>query len=277
MILHIFIILFSLLILFSIFRYRLTTREYFDESSSSDIESGASTYYDWGTPTVHKHKSKCPKCEMVFIDDITCDIPKPKPDNNCTPRNKHNKNSCKNCDITRHPDIDKYVLKSSVPACPDMSNFATKAMLPACPDMSEYIHRSQVPDCNSASSSPSSIDIQNHNYLSKEHCEKYKKSLFTDIEDWIKSFFGNGGDKTKGAKSHGYGWGSGYGTDNSGYGLNGGDVKGSNADGITINPGKPSAKNAAQQQKDQQDESNYVQGWSSSKMGNAVFTGVPNL
>ena len=56
-------------------------------------------------------------------------------------------NNCYTCDITKNKDIDKYVLKSSVPPCPDMSLYARKSNLCPCTDMSKYILKSKVPPC----------------------------------------------------------------------------------------------------------------------------------
>ena len=55
--------------------------------------------------------------------------------------------TCEKCDVTKHPDINQYVLKSSVPPCPDMSNYAPKSMVKPCPDMSNYIKKSQINPC----------------------------------------------------------------------------------------------------------------------------------
>lgn len=55
--------------------------------------------------------------------------------------------NCYTCDITTNKDMDKYVLKSSVPACPDMSEFITKNMMNSNPDLSDYILKSEIEPC----------------------------------------------------------------------------------------------------------------------------------
>lgn len=52
---------------------------------------------------------------------------------------------CRMCDITLNKDIDKYVLKSSVPPCPDLRNYALKAEIGSCPDPSTYVMKSDIP------------------------------------------------------------------------------------------------------------------------------------
>jgi len=123
-----------------------------NKSSSREVEEGANPRYKWGLPgrkyNVHSEES-----------DSDDDVPefKPKkhwyipPDNdnlpNCVEQPKYDKETCKNCDITMNKDIDKYILKSSVPACPDMSEYAKKSMIQTCPDISNYILKSDIPAC----------------------------------------------------------------------------------------------------------------------------------
>lgn len=108
-------------------------------SSSFNAEGGASDYYNWGLPDMTQPQKKqqkrhrCPSCENTFIDYDYCPI------------DIDEKNGCKKCDITNHPQIGKYVLKSSVPPCPDMSNYAKKSELCPCKDMSKYILKSKIP------------------------------------------------------------------------------------------------------------------------------------
>ena len=52
----------------------------------------------------------------------------------------------KNLEITQHPDIDQYVLKSSVPPCPDLRNYALKSDMTSI-DMSKYMLKSEVKAC----------------------------------------------------------------------------------------------------------------------------------
>ncbi len=92
------------------------------------------------------------------------ELEKDKKNKQCEEEKKYNKEVCRECDITQNKDINKYVLKSSVPPCPDVSNYASKNMIPPdfdtrdwirkseiqpCEkvDLSNYIHKNQVPSC----------------------------------------------------------------------------------------------------------------------------------
>ena len=129
-------------------------------SSISDQLEGATQLYKWGLPdnTVyhpedkptpkkceHKCNDECPReCPMI------CPTPPPPlpPIPQCKEEpKKSNNESCSNYDITKNKDIDKYVLKSSVPPCPDMSEFITKNMMNANPDLSDYILKNEVKPC----------------------------------------------------------------------------------------------------------------------------------
>ena len=112
-------------------------------SKSSDQTEGASELYDWGVPedvTVpeqcpHKYNNTCP----ATPPPQTCSSPSPPP--------VRPSQNCGVCDITLNKDIDKYVLKSSVPACPDMSEYITKNMMNANPDLKDYILKSEIKPC----------------------------------------------------------------------------------------------------------------------------------
>lgn len=132
-------------------------------ANSSEQSSGSSSLFGWGyqplpddsepssdDPTCQR---RCPSCENIYIDKV--DI--------ITPSNA----ICRTCDITKNKDIDKYVLKSSIPPCPDMSEYAKKWQLPpagfnpeewirkseippcpTCPDLRNYVHKSEIPACD---------------------------------------------------------------------------------------------------------------------------------
>ena len=116
------------------------------KSDIIDIDSGSSTYYKWGLSDSkdddvvvktrrRRRRKKCgPKKDL-------CTVVCPKKDK-C-----NNRKICENCDITLNKDIDKYVLKSSVPPCPDMSKYATKNMMCPTLDTSKYILKSEIPAC----------------------------------------------------------------------------------------------------------------------------------
>ena len=49
------------------------------------------------------------------------------------------------CDITKSKDIDKYILKTSVPPCPDLSGYILKSEIDPPIDISNYIKKSEIP------------------------------------------------------------------------------------------------------------------------------------
>lgn len=143
-------------------------------SSSDDVESGASELYKWDLPLPNlppeiknnKPPSKDKKCRPKDdkcndnINNYEIIV-----NNRSEPMPIDYKNVCQKCDITSNKDIDKYVLKASIPPCPNMSDYVTKSMLPAnnvdlnnyilkseikpCPkiDMEEYIKKSEIKPC----------------------------------------------------------------------------------------------------------------------------------
>jgi hypothetical protein len=125
-------------------------------STTSDQSQGARELYNWGLPEEKiKHIEKHHEEECHHTCENTCPKPcptkcsLPEPVKQChhvSPRSKL-KEVCHNCDITLNKDIDKYVLKSSVPACPDMSEYVTKSMIPATPNLNDYILKSEVKPC----------------------------------------------------------------------------------------------------------------------------------
>ena len=110
-------------------------------SSSTSQTEGASELYNWDVP----NDAPAPAPE-------TCQAPCPNKcpapvQQTCTQAPVHATQVCGTCDITSNKDIDKYVLKSSVPACPDMSEYITKNMMNANPDLKDYILKSEVKPC----------------------------------------------------------------------------------------------------------------------------------
>lgn len=251
-------IVISILLLFiflSLF-YKNKNYEYFDNpntATSSEESSGSSELYGWGYggvkdkhPRTRRHKHTCPKCDHVYLSDEICNITIDERD------------SCKYCDITKNKDIDKYVLKSSIPPCPDMSQYAKKSMVQPTPDMSKYILKTEIPKyCSSyiqnddrymlkTKCRPSNPDHEIvyrditkhpefHKYISKDHCKQYKKSWIQNFEEWLESFGrGNNNSSNNNNKKTqetgfpaGYSYSpyAGYGTDNAGYALDGGNVR----------------------------------------------------
>jgi len=128
-------------------------------SPINDQLGGASELYRWGLPEekikrkkeVHEyHEEECShKCEAQV-----CPTPCPQRCPEILPAKCERrpvvsrlKEVCYNCDITLNKNIDKYVLKSSVPACPDMSDYVTKNMIPANTNFNDYILKSEVKPC----------------------------------------------------------------------------------------------------------------------------------
>jgi len=132
-------IIIVLIMLFN--RYSIENFNIPSVSSAEDVSAGASELYGWGyTPIKKKHKKKsrkCPSCENTYVDEIDlCDL--------CGDDNK----DCRYADITKNVDIDKYVLKSSVPPCPDMTEYAKKTQLPPSHfNKDEWIRKSEIPPC----------------------------------------------------------------------------------------------------------------------------------
>lgn len=124
----------------------LTSIESASRSAAEDVESGASEMYNWGYHELggkKKPKKNRRKVDSYDEYDVTQD-----PDPICVEEDKCDKPEiCRKCDITLNRDINKYVLKSSVPPCPDMSNYIEKRNLPPYPDMSKYILKSKIPPC----------------------------------------------------------------------------------------------------------------------------------
>lgn len=222
-------------------------------SSSYDVGEGASQYYGWGFKMNEEKKKrrhhkrhkddvkikvierKCPKCENIYLDKNVCNVI------------IDDKSACKYCDITQNKDIDKYVLKSSVPPCPDMSQYALKSQLPPQYDMSKYILKSKIPEvCSNwrqkvIIEKPLPDNSSSGEYIKKEHCRRFKRSWMTDLDDWLKNFLNKKEDDIRYKwerakhdwknklkmndssfpKGYGYSPYAGFGTNNPGYGLSG--------------------------------------------------------
>ena len=133
-------------------------RENFKTSPQQSVKEGASTFYDWGgysqnkpesnphphpKPHHHHHHHKChgKSClegDTTYIENDYYIYPSDS---------KPSESDCTKCDAFRCKNIDKYVLKSSVPPCPDMSKYALKSMVKPCPDLKDYIKKSKIPPC----------------------------------------------------------------------------------------------------------------------------------
>ena len=128
-------------------------------SSTGDQLEGASELYNWGLPDETPPPPPPPKqchqeCKPACPQQCPQRCPQPVVQN-CAPAPLNNNQVCINCDITLNKDIDKYVLKSSVPACPDMSEFIKKNMMNTNPDFKDYILKSEIKPCEK-------VDITNY-------------------------------------------------------------------------------------------------------------------
>lgn len=110
------------------------TIEMYSNSSSTDIADGASQIYDRGLSN---------NLNSTTSESL---LPPPLPPTP-PPCNKPTNEQCRNCDILLNKDIDKYVIRSSVPPCPDLKEYAKKSMLCPCRDMSKYILKRDIPKC----------------------------------------------------------------------------------------------------------------------------------
>ncbi len=121
-------------------------------SSSFDVSGGASSKYGWGINEYENdyERNQFKEDKKEDGEEVKKCISK-KNDPMCTKDyiEEKNKESCYKCDILQHPEIDKYVLKSSVPACPniDLNDYIKKSEIPACPNinLNDYIKKSEVP------------------------------------------------------------------------------------------------------------------------------------
>jgi len=144
-------------------------------SSSSDQDEGASGLFNWGLPDDDDKKcnhSCKPSCPVQCPQKCPSPPPPPKPVEKCAPMPVNNNEICTKCDITLNKDLNKYVLKSSIPACPDMSEFVTKNMVNANPDLSDYILKTEIKPCDK-------VDVTKYILKSEiPHCDKVDISQY---------------------------------------------------------------------------------------------------
>jgi hypothetical protein len=129
-------------------------RENFKTSSENDVKQGASTFYDWGL----RGKDDIPEeCDIEPAPKSkSCSGGKCLGDKNTYVQNEYyiypeekklEQPTCGSCDAYKCKNIDRFVLKSSVPPCPDMSEYALKSMVKPCPDLKDYIRKNEIPPC----------------------------------------------------------------------------------------------------------------------------------
>ena len=130
------------------------TIEMYANSSTDDISDGASQIYNRGLPSnsniEHPPDPRPPGPPHPRPPRPPGPRP-PRPPGPRPPRpvpcHRCSNKECRNCDILLNKDIDKYVLKSSIPPRPDMREYAKKSMLCPCRDMSKYILKRNIPKC----------------------------------------------------------------------------------------------------------------------------------
>ncbi len=148
-----------------------------DTSTSNQIEAGASEYYNWGLQDKEKTNISIDMPSGGDYSSLDYEWKSPEWSQNKYHGKKYEKSKkcddkkeksereiCYECDITANKDIDKYVLKSSIPPCPDMANYVTKNMvhpdmnpndwvkkneIKPCPkvDLTQYVLKSEIPAC----------------------------------------------------------------------------------------------------------------------------------
>lgn len=109
-----------------------------------NFESKApSTFSEWRDMTNNKFISDIvsSKNETVHSKDVYGDA------NYLENNVAESSGDCSKCNATQCKNIDKYVLKSSVPPCPDLSNYILKSEIPSSPDMNNYISKNEIPSC----------------------------------------------------------------------------------------------------------------------------------
>ena len=109
-----------------------------------NFESKApSTFYEWRDMTNNKFVPDIisSENETVPSEDVYGDA------NYLETDVAESSGDCSKCNAQRCKNINKYVLKSSVPPCPDLSNYILKSDIPSSPDMNNYIRKNEIPSC----------------------------------------------------------------------------------------------------------------------------------
>jgi len=119
-------------------------RDIQNEAIRENFETKApSTFSEWRDMSNNKFVPDIvsSKNETVHSEDIYGDA------NYLGPDVAESSGDCSKCNATQCKNIDKYVLKSSVPPCPDLSNYILKSEIPPFPDMNNYIRKNEIPSC----------------------------------------------------------------------------------------------------------------------------------
>ncbi len=142
-------------------------------STPEDVSGGASGLYGWGKPP------SIPPAPLPIPPAPPVPVQKYKKVYTCTKRD------CYNCDITRNKDINKYILKSSVPPCPDLSKYILKSE--ACP--CGPLDRQPFPPPASQRSITIPGRIEDHpdfpQYMRRSDCASYQFTPMDDFFSWL--------------------------------------------------------------------------------------------
>lgn len=185
--------------------------ENFEISTEEQIEGGASGIYD--------RKFEQPTDGSGNVTPPTPTPTPPTPTPNIIPetdirpicKEKHtpNYNKCRKemekCPIEWHPDIDRYILKTSIPPKPDMDGYIKKTDIPPYPDMNDYIKKTDIPKCPACPTCPmcpnaNDININPSKPKPESHHHKHHRNQNDYHEQW------NEANRTMPSDS----WGSGH-------------------------------------------------------------------
>lgn len=109
-----------------------------------NFESKApSTFYEWRDMTNNKFVPDIVSSEneTIYSEDVYGDA------NYLETDVAESSGDCSKCNASRCKNIDKYVLKSSVPPCPDLNDYILKSEIPPFPNMNNYISKNDIPVC----------------------------------------------------------------------------------------------------------------------------------
>jgi hypothetical protein len=133
--------------------YGLETLEGFgegaDRSDNQEVSEGASSLFNWGLPKQETEDDSESGGNVPQWNHWKPDVPvsPPKPEKKCQEVTDMDCRDMGKCPITLHPDITKYVLKSSIPPCPDMNDYVLKSEMPPNVNLDKYILKSEIPPC----------------------------------------------------------------------------------------------------------------------------------
>jgi hypothetical protein len=145
---------------------------YSSSSSSFDVSGGASSRYGWGVSESDDYKRKMLSATTEEKKSTCKSKSDGKEKEKCIQDDlfKSRSDLCKKCDILENEDIDKYVLKSSVPPCPNMSDYILKKDIPACPALAE------IPKCPTCPELPA-------NLRERKTIKNIQEFRITDVKD----------------------------------------------------------------------------------------------